>query len=611
MSLNNKKHQSLLENPLEKLSEKELLKLASEFIEKRNRTIDEFYNKHKSEISKEEIIEIVSLKANELAAKIRNKEITSTKAFLCYALNCCTVAKELNTIADVNFEKGLKEAKHADDIIKKHDKKLLPPLIGLPISIKDHIPVKDYIDTCGILVNMNFKAEKDCLIVEKLKQLGAVVLCKSNVPQVLMCAESSNNIYGACLNIWDKERTTGGSSGGEGGLLQSFCSPFGFGSDIGGSIRAPCHYSGVYGFKPTSNKLGFIGLTEADRVNCFSLNPWRCSTGMISRSIEDLIFFSKLLFGSMNEDLYSCYLDLRSFDDGLYSKSNIKIGYFHNYDEIECLVDIKNSIEFIKDKIVSSDNSSNTRYTTKEIDLNSFKDLFFQAFRFLYSAAYPQMYYCLKNEKPSSNYNFLHYSLGNKENKSEKDYKELDFSSLYKEPRLSKYYDCLKAPLSDKQVYDDSNLFAIRKDELLNYLKQQDLDVLILPVYPFPAPKNGHCDLSNFFAFYNFLENMTDMPSVIIPVGTTQSNKKMNFSKTKYSGDNKNKGDSIYKLIEEDFCEKELSLPYCIQVVSFPGKDELCLKVAEDISRLLNIDFNDIKKDNNQTKEFWKLRKIN
>ena len=229
--------------------------------EVRDKKIQAFVIKYgnNSSLTREEICKIINLSLYELSEAIKNKSITSVRATLIYALNCCTVGKELEAIADCDFEKALEEAVNADKIINSTEKSKLPLLIGVPISIKDHIRVKGYLDTLGYCSLYNNKSPKNCYFVDELIKLGAVILCKSNIPQGLLAAESKNLIWGNSKNIWDLTRTSGGSSGGEGSLISSFCSPVGLGTDVAGSIRIPAYYSGIYGFKTTSNKTSLNG----------------------------------------------------------------------------------------------------------------------------------------------------------------------------------------------------------------------------------------------------------------------------------------------------------------------------------------------------------------
>lgn len=120
---------------------------------------------------------------------------------------------------------------------------------GLPISVKDQIDVKGFDSSLGFSHECFKPATEDATLVKILREAGAVVFIKSNTPQTMMTFESTNPIWGTTLNPHDpkKERTAGGSSSGEAALLGSDGIPLGFGSDIGGSLRIPAHFSGCYG----------------------------------------------------------------------------------------------------------------------------------------------------------------------------------------------------------------------------------------------------------------------------------------------------------------------------------------------------------------------------
>lgn len=96
-------------------------------------------------------------------------------------------------------------------------------------------------------------------MIELIKLSGGIPFVRSNVPQLLLATFTQNYIYGTSYNPWDKKRTVGGSSGGEGGLVASRCSPIGLGSDIGGSIRYPACFTGTVGFKPGNHRITNIG----------------------------------------------------------------------------------------------------------------------------------------------------------------------------------------------------------------------------------------------------------------------------------------------------------------------------------------------------------------
>jgi fatty acid amide hydrolase len=117
---------------------------------------------------------------------------------------------------------------------------------------------------------------------------------RGNIPQIAFTYHSDNDIYGTCLNPWDHTRTCGGSSGGDSGLVAARCTPMGIGSDIGGSIRAPVHFCGVFGYKPSGLRTSLKGISVALPDNFTPFNHIAPSVGPVGRSVDDLITFFKV-----------------------------------------------------------------------------------------------------------------------------------------------------------------------------------------------------------------------------------------------------------------------------------------------------------------------------
>ena len=127
----------------------------------------------------------------------------------------------------------------------------LPPLFGLPVSLKDSYNVAGYDTSTGLGCYVDEPAENNSALAAMLIDLGAVLYCKTNLPQSIMTGDSDNNIFGRTLNPRNKRLTAGGSTGGEGALLALRGSILGVGTDIGGSIRVPSVCNGLYVFRPS------------------------------------------------------------------------------------------------------------------------------------------------------------------------------------------------------------------------------------------------------------------------------------------------------------------------------------------------------------------------
>src|SRR5438045_7759315 len=155
---------------------------------------------------------------------------------------------KINAIVVRDFDRARAAADAADAALAKGERK---PLLGLPMTVKEHYAVAGLPSTRGDPKYKNWKAEVDALVVQRLKGAGAIVLGKTNVPLNLADFQSYNEVYGSTSNPWDLSRTPGGSSGGSAAALAAGFVPLELGSDIGGSLRAPAHFCGVFSHKPT------------------------------------------------------------------------------------------------------------------------------------------------------------------------------------------------------------------------------------------------------------------------------------------------------------------------------------------------------------------------
>ena len=149
----------------------------------------------------------------------------------------------------MDVERGRKRARQADAALAKGE--VWGPLHGVPMTIKESYNVAGLPTTNGRPEMKDNIAERDALAVERLKAAGVVLFGKTNVPINLADFQSYNEVYGTTNSPWDVERVPGGSSGGSAAALAAGLCGFEFGSDIGGSIRNPSHFCGVFGHKPT------------------------------------------------------------------------------------------------------------------------------------------------------------------------------------------------------------------------------------------------------------------------------------------------------------------------------------------------------------------------
>lgn len=170
--------------------------------------------------------------------------------------------------------------------------KTLPPLFGLPISIKDTFQIQGHDTSTGLACYVNAPAEEHSAIAAMLLDLGAVLYCKTNVPQTVMTGDSDNNVFGRTLNPRNASMTAGGSTGGEGALLALRGSVLGVGTDIGGSIRVPSICNGIYGMKPSSGVIPHGGTRE---LTVPGTDGVRSSVGPMATTFRDCALLLKTI----------------------------------------------------------------------------------------------------------------------------------------------------------------------------------------------------------------------------------------------------------------------------------------------------------------------------
>ena len=238
-------------------------------------------------------MDIHHLPAYELADKIKNKEISSLELTQHFIDRIEKYDGKINAVVVRTFEDALEAAKKADDTISK--KNSLGPLHGIPMTIKESYNIQGQCTTWGIPDYKGNIAKEDGLAVKRLKKAGAHFLGKTNVPMNLADFQSYNDIYGITGNPWDLKRTPGGSSGGSAAALAAgFCS-LEAGSDIGGSIRNPAHYCGVFGHKPSHGIIPSSGHELIPNVP----EPDLSVCGPLARSAKDLEIALDVMAGPM------------------------------------------------------------------------------------------------------------------------------------------------------------------------------------------------------------------------------------------------------------------------------------------------------------------------
>ncbi len=219
-------------------------------------------------------------------------------------------------------KRARRQARAAETAIARNES--LGPLHGVPISIKSSIEVRGMRCEAGTKLRAGLVAAEDAPLVSRLRNAGAIILGTTNTPELLMAWETDNLLYGRTNNPWDLSRTPGGSSGGEAAAIAAGCSAGGVGSDGGGSIRVPAHFTGICGLKPTPGRIPATGHFPTS-VGPFALIG---VVGPMARTVADLQLLFEVMQGPDDGDPSAAPVPVRwpSRDD----LKKLRIGYFED-----------------------------------------------------------------------------------------------------------------------------------------------------------------------------------------------------------------------------------------------------------------------------------------
>jgi fatty acid amide hydrolase 2 len=221
---------------------------------------------------------LLTLSATQLAKMIRAREITSREVVEAHVRRAEEVHPIINAICHDRFAQARAEADAADR------REPVGVFHGVPITVKECFGLAGMRKTSGLVARRDLIADEDATCAARLRATGAIPIGVTNVSELMMWMETYNKVYGRTNNPYDPTRTVGGSSGGEGAIIGAGASPLGLGADIGGSIRMPAFFNGVFGHKPTGGLVPLTGHWPMAENAARRFN----TCGPLARRAEDL-----------------------------------------------------------------------------------------------------------------------------------------------------------------------------------------------------------------------------------------------------------------------------------------------------------------------------------
>ncbi|XP_075472361.1 vitamin D3 hydroxylase-associated protein-like [Ascaphus truei] len=502
--------------------------------------------------------EILNMSLVELAEKLRDESLSPESVLFSYIEKALEVTKVTNcvTVFLSDCEAQLQEVKRQ----KKG------PLYGVPISIKEQIGYQGHPNTCGLVQYLDELEKEDSVIVKVLKKQGAIIFAKTNVPQALLCLESSNPIYGKTFNPHNQAKGAGGSSGGEGALVGAGGSILGFGTDLGGSIRIPSSFCGIAGFKPTTKRLSIHGVRSAlDGL----LSVLIC-TGPMARDVDSLVLCMKAL---LCDEMF--LLDLTvpplPFNEEVYLTSKpLRIGYYDtdgytlpNPGMRRAFLETKKLLEEAGHTLVPF-TPPRLQYVYEELFLKALCGDGGETLR----------------EKFKGNIvdpNLKEMSLISNIPRVVKKILAFMLTPLF--PRVASSLNALCGSSSVREHWLHHQAVQEYQNEFIAEWRKLNLDVILCPMLG-PAFNAGYPGQLLATVSWTMLYNVLQFPVGVVPVGSvTEADEE---ALKHYKGHFNDHWDKLFKKAVSD----GLGLPLSVQCVALPYQDELCLRFMKEVETL-------------------------
>ncbi|RWA74969.1 amidase [Mesorhizobium sp.] len=244
-------------------------------------------------------MDIVFSSTIELAAAIAAREISAVEVLDAHLAQIDRHNGAVNAVVTLDPNGAIEGARQADTALERGD--TVGPLHGVPFTLKDAHETAGMKTTAGFPPFADYVARQDSPVAARLKAAGAVLVGKTNVATMLGGWQSDNPLFGRTSNPWDLSGTAGGSSGGAAAAVATGMTPFEIGTDMQDSIRLPASFCGVYGLKPTENRVSLAGAFPDPGGTPRSVRLMSC-VGPLARDIEDLALIYRIIAGPDGAD---------------------------------------------------------------------------------------------------------------------------------------------------------------------------------------------------------------------------------------------------------------------------------------------------------------------
>lgn len=512
----------------------------------------------KSKITAQQVDAILALNITELLEQIKTGRLTASEVLTAYQIKALEVHKKTNCIVEPIFE-AEEWAKQLDQTSQRG------PLHGLPISIKDCVAIKGYDSTIGCSQYIDQPYEEDCVLVQVLKQQGAVPFVKTNIPQTMISFESTNPIFGRTANPHDVKRSSGGSSGGEAALVAGGGALAGIGSDVGGSIRNPAAMCGVPGFKPTTFRISTKGgrsLLQGKNINA----AW----GPLAQDVDGLILIMKAVL-SPEMFLLDPTLPVMPFRNEVLKEKrrSLRIGYSFFNGAFEAVPVMRRAVAEAKTLLEASGH----QLVPWEESLTRVIQLWLPC---MFADGSKEMAALLDCDAVDDAVRLIKIV----SSIPVPIRRLLAFILKPLAPELSNGLKGLCGFKNVSQLWDAIKEIKDLRNAIIENWQGNELDAIICPPTGSPALSHGLAQHVAASSSYTNVFNTLDFPAGCVPVTTVTQQDEVDMANyPSFTKPNK-----AYRLLKKDM-KGTVGLPVSVQVVTLPWQDELCLRIMSDLEK--------------------------
>ncbi|XP_063323788.1 vitamin D3 hydroxylase-associated protein-like [Pelmatolapia mariae] len=498
---------------------------------------------------------ILALSLSEVTKQLKEGSLTPEDVFYSYMEKTLAVNKKLNCCTEILLES-------LDQLTTVGSNKD-GLLYGVPVSIKENIGFKNHDCSCGVVINLDQPVEKDSVLVQVLKKQGAIPFVRTNLPQALLSYDCSNPIYGQTVNPHNPQKTSGGSSGGEGALIGGGGSLLGIGTDIGGSIRIPASFCGICGFKPTAGRLSLKGVRPIYRGQ----KTVSSSAGPMARDVDSLALCMQALLCDHMFSLDPTVPPL-PFNMEIYRSSRpLRIGYLENDGYTHPSPSMARGVREVKALL---EQAGHTFVPYCPLKMNEIVPELW--LRGLLADGTTSLLQKLKGGPvdPCLEPQVFEYRLPKWLKKI------ISFLLKPVSPRTSARINALCGVGSIPELWKQHAAVEDYIHETIAHWRSCKIDVLLCPVIG-PAYNFLYCGKTSVNTNYTFVYNLLNFPAGVVTVSTVTAEDEEEFE---------HYPDKFNKVFKEAVTGGE-GLPVAVQCVALPWQDELCLRFMKEVEQLV------------------------